>query len=88
MANLPQCPTFLEGKGCERSELVLAGESSRFWTFICRCCHLEWVVSKPVSKQEAQYVNEVKRMQRATDADRAASQRPRVFTAPRGGWTA
>jgi len=83
--NLPTCPNTSTGT-CARSEIVLVRENERFWTFLCRCCQLDWVVSKPRSKAEGKWRSEIARMERATEAERERLSRPRYFTAPRGGW--
>jgi hypothetical protein len=85
MANLPTCPQFREGS-CARSDLVLAQDVPRFWAFICRTCHLYWVMSKPRAADEARWTNEVQRMAKATAEDRERAARPRHFVAPVGGW--
>lgn len=85
MAELPTCPNF-ERKQCERSDLVLAGEQDKFWNFICRTCHLFWVLSKPRTKAEGKYRSEVSRMEKATESDRKLAAMPKKFYAPRGGW--
>lgn len=86
MSDIPQCPNFRENKGCNRSELVLAGESQSHWSFICRCCHLNWVVTKPSGRQKARYENHIKKMEQATERDRMEAKRSTKFVAPRGGW--
>lgn len=78
MANLPSCPNHREG-ACERSEIVFAGESYSHWSFICRCCHLYWVVSKPHERDRAVYEKYVKELARATEADKAHSRQPKRF---------
>lgn len=86
MANLPQCPNFLEKKGCQRSELKLAGENQKFYTFFCNCCKLMWVWSKPRERAAARYNVELARIEKASAADREASRRTSSFIAPVGGW--
>jgi hypothetical protein len=86
VSELPTCPNVSQGV-CARSDIVLAGESDKFWNLICRTCHLFWSLSKPNTKNKARYENELKRLAHATDADRKASGAPKTFTAPRGGWT-
>lgn len=76
--DLPTCPRHREGT-CERSELVLAGETSTHWSFICRCCHLHWVVSKSVAKHAARYQNAIRQMESATARDRELSRQPKQF---------
>jgi hypothetical protein len=85
MANLPQCPSFTEGRGCERSDLVLAVETPRFWRFICRTCSTDWVQSKPRAKQEAEWRAWEARLEKASAADRErAARRAYSFGSGRG----
>ena len=86
MAQLPSCPNHREGR-CDRSEIVLAGESEFVWKLICRCCHLTWVLTKPKVKEKGKYDAAIDRLEKATQADREKS-RIRTFGPPRGGWTA
>lgn len=78
MSELPSCPNHRAG-ACPRSELVLAGESRSHYAFICRCCHLYWVVSKPQERDRARYDAYIQEMARATEADKAHSKRPKRF---------
>ena len=86
MSQLPSCPNVSKGD-CPRSDIVLAADQPQFYQFICRSCHLFWVWSKPRTKEKARYENELKRIEKATEADRIASARPKTFMAPSGGWT-
>ena len=86
MANLPQCPSFTEGRGCERSDLVLATETPRFWRFICRTCFTDWVQSKPRAMQEAEWRNWEARLEKASAREReAAARRAYSFSSSIGG---
>ena len=85
MAQLPLCPRFREGT-CSKSDLILAGESEKFYTFYCRSCCLEWVWSKPQVKQAAAYERDMERVRQRTQQYREQEARARVFGAPKGGW--
>ena len=88
MSQIPQCPNSTDGSGaCPRSDLVLAADTPKFWRFICRTCHLDWVCSKPTEKARAKWQNEVDRMGKATAAEKEWASRPRMFIAPKGGWS-
>lgn len=80
MPDLPKCPNFLEGR-CERSEPHYAGEprDGSADSFICGCCKLFWVVSRPRTKEQGKHVAKLKRMQRASDALREQSARKMIF---------
>ena len=87
MAQLPECPTFREGKGqCERSQLILAFESETFFNFRCLSCGLDWVWTKPRTKQAAIYERDLERVRQRTKQYREQEARARVFGAPKGGW--
>jgi hypothetical protein len=70
MADLPLCPQHRE-RGCERSELRLLKEKDNQWVFFCACCELTWVVSKPKAAAAARLENAAKKIQQATEAERA-----------------
>ena len=77
--NLPICPNYKEGKGCERSELRLLGENEQSFMFTCGCCHLLWAVSKPRTAAAARWENRIRQVKQATDRERELAARPKVF---------
>ena len=85
MAQLPTCPNFREGK-CPKSDLILLGESDKFYSFYCHSCFLEWAVSKPRTKQAAAYERDLQRVKQRTAQYREQEARAKVFGAPKGGW--
>lgn len=86
MARLPDCPNYREGKGCPRSDLILAGENERFYAFHCRTCGLQWMWTKPREKAAASYENEMKKVREKTEQYRKQEERAVAFSAPKGGW--
>lgn len=77
--NLPVCPDFRERKGCERSELRLLGENGESYVFLCACCKLVWMVTKPKTKDAARWANYLKGVKEATEYERSQAARPKVF---------
>lgn len=80
MADLPLCPNFLKRDGtCDRSELRLLGEGPQAFSFMCNCCQLLWMVSKPKTKEAAKYFNQIDKVKKATEEERERARRPLLF---------
>lgn len=76
--NLPTCPNVRE-RYCERSDLRLLGEDEYSWSFMCATCKLLWKVSKPRTKEKAQYENRIERVQKASEREREQARRTKYF---------
>jgi hypothetical protein len=82
--NIPQCPNFLKSKSiCEQSRLRLLGENDHAFVMTCGCCGLLWSISKPRTKEKAQWENRMRKIQEASNIERQKAQR-RVFSFPKG----
>ena len=72
------CPSHREGK-CERSDLRLLSETDKFRHFFCRTCKLDWIVTRSKEKARAREDVAARRIAQATNADRQALARRKVF---------
>lgn len=82
MAKIPECPNFRE-KNCPRSELILLEENEACYKFYCKACHLNWMVSKPKTREHARELNRIKKLAELSERERGQIL---TFAAPRGGW--
>jgi hypothetical protein len=85
MSDIPQCPKFVRGHGCPRSDVVLLSEDDAggtVYSFGCRTCRTGFAVSKGSTVARARLANAIAREKSLipTAHDRAH------FMAPRGGW--
>lgn len=81
--DLPPCPKFTRGHGCERSDPVCVSENDgggTSYSFYCRTCHTGYVFTNPTGKQAAAYQNALRRAKQHRDVQRRLDSRRKIFT--------
>jgi len=78
--NLPTCPNHKQSVSlCAQSRLRLVSEGPQAFCFMCNCCKVVWMVTKPKVKEESRWTNQCRRIQQATEREREMA-RKRAFS--------
>jgi len=79
MAEIPFCARSIKGRGCEKSDVRITGETDECWVFQCFSCKSVQVVSKNGVRNRSKFEAAVQRRREQEEIERIRRSKKTIF---------